>query len=476
MEIRAPFPTLSPFVTFRFSLLYTFVIGILLSGFSSCKENTLLASNVLPAGDSLNTNPLDDTFTVLARTVFTDSFITSYRQNIPGTNRIVGSSFMGAGLVSSDPFFGKTFAAIAFEPSPTTANFTFGNNPRIDSVVLVLPYAGFSWGDTLSAPGIRYRVYRLSQGLTGTDSFFYSNRAPNVDRSQVFGDKTVYLSQLRDSVSVGGANRPPHLRILLDLNRFLPALYEGIAAGTTLPNFASAFRGLYVEPDAGQTGSLIPYFSFLYGTDLYQKAGIVVYYKNDGNDSNIASFPFQSAYGKVYTYLRRDYSGTPAYKFVNGTGDPNLLLLQNEPGAGIDFQMPYTGGLPKAIYNRAQLIITAIDTAFSNRYFAPPRIFPQKVNADGTLSAIADQLPEGYTEPSDFVDGNVRTATIGGITVNQYLINFPRELQRSVNSGGSALHLRIHGASGLPGAFRLIVGSRIHPLYRLTLRISYTKI
>lgn len=434
----------------------------------------MLAANVLPAGDSLNTVPLEDTFTVEAKTVFTDSFVTSFQKIV--SNRIIGSAYMGAGTVTSDPFFGKTFAAIAFEPSPTTANFTFGNNPRIDSVVLVLPYSGFSWGDTLSAPGIRYRIYRLNQGLTGADSFFYSNRVPSVDRSQVFGDKTVYFSQLRDSVSVGGANRPPHLRIPLDLSTFLPALNEGISAGTTLPNFVSAFRGLYVEPDASQTGSFIPYFSFLFGTDLYQKAGIVVYYKNDGNDSNIASFPFQSAYGKVYNYLRRDYAGTPAARFVNGTGDSNFLLLQNEPGAGIDFRMPYVKSLPKAIYNRAQLLLTAIDTAQSSRYFAPSRIFPQKVNDDGTLSAIADRLPEGYTEPADFVDGNVRTAAIGGVTVRQYLINFPRELQRSVNSGQSALHLRIHGAPGFPGAYRLVAGSRTHPLYRLTLRISYTKI
>lgn len=461
----------------RFSLLTrTAVFGSLLLGFTSCKENTLLNANVLPSGDSLNTVTLPDTFTVSARTVYEDSAITSYQRVIAGVNKVVGSAFMGAGTVTGDPFFGKTFAAIAFEPSPVTANFTFGNNSRIDSAVLVLPYGGFSWGDTLSAPGIRYRVYRLSQPLGVSDSVIYSSRVAAVDRSQLLGEKTAYFSELKDSVSVGGANKTPHLRIPLDVNALLPALNEGIAASATLQGFVAAFRGLYIEPDAAQSGSIIPYYSFLTGNDLYQKAGIVIYYKNDGNSSAVASFPFQSAYGKAYTYVKRDYSGTPSYNFLaGGGGNPDLLLLQNGPGAAIDIKMPYIKNLPHVVYNRAQLLITSIDTASSSLYFPPARIFPEIINADGSRSSIADRLPEGSSESANFVDGALRTTTVGGITVRQYIINFPRELQRAVNSDRDTLHLRINGTASFPGAFRLIAGSRTHPLYRLNLRVSYTK-
>ncbi len=452
------------------------VFGSLLLSLSACKENTILNANVLPSGDSLNTITLPDTFTVQTRTVYEDSFITSFQRVLAGTNKIVGSSFMGAGTVTGDPFFGKTFTAIAFEPAPVTANFTFGNNPRIDSAVLVLPYSGFSWGDTLSAPGIRYRVYRLAAALGVNDSVIYGNRVPSVDRSQLLGEKTTYLADLKDSVSVGGSNKMPHLRIPLDLNALLPALNEGIAASATLQGFVASFRGLYVEPDASQSGAVIPYYSFLTGNDLYQKAGIVVYYKNDGSENAVASFPFQSSYGKAYTYVRRDYSGTPAYDYLQGSGgNPDLILLQNGPGAAIDLKMPYVGNLPHVVYNRAQLLITSIDTAASGQYFPPARIFPERVNADGSLAPIADRLPEGSSESANFVDGSLRSTTVGGITVRQYLINFPRELQRAVNSNRDTLHLRINGVAGFPGAFRLIAGSRTHPLHRLNIRVSYTK-
>lgn len=465
MNIRLPFLS-------RFFGLFVLV----LTG-ASCKENTILGTSVLPNGDSLSTRTLPDTFTVQARTVYDDSVVTEFQKLINGTAQVVGTAYMGAGVISADPFFGKTFAALAFETAPITSNFTFGNNPRIDSAVLVLPYSGFAWGDTLSAPAIRYRVYRLSQGLSGTDSLLYSSRVPLVDRSTLFGEKTTYLADLRDSASVSGSRRSPHLRVKLDLATFLPALQQALNVDSTPRAFVTALRGLYVEP-ASATGSFIPYFSFLNGTDLYQKAGLVVYYKNDGGDSLTASFPFQTAYNKAYTYVRRDYAGTPAYNYIMGTGtgsNPNLLLLQNEPGAAIDFQMPYVKNLPKTVYNRAQLIITSIDTASSNQYFIPARIFPQRVETDGSTGSIADRLPEGSAESANFVDGKLRRVSIGGVTVNQYVINFPRELQRAVNSGRDVLHLRINGVAGFPGAYRLIAGSRSHPQYGIKLVISYSQ-
>lgn len=443
-------------------------------GVISCKENTLINANVLPAGDSLNTITIPDTFTLQTRTVYEDSAITSYQRLVAG--KVVGTPYMGAGIISGDPVFGKTFAGIAFEPAPVTTNFTFGSNPRIDSAVLVLPYSGFTWGDTLAAPGIRYRVYRLSQPLGVNDSIIYSNRVPPVDRSQLLGEATTYFADLKDSVLVGGVRKTPHLRIPLDLSTLMPALNQGIAASASLTDFVAAFKGLYIEPDAGQSGSILPYFSFLTGNDLYQKAGIVVYYKNDGTSSAVASFPYQLKYGKAYTYIKRDFTGTPAYNYLVGNGgNPDLLLLQNAPGAAIDLKMPYVKNLPKVVYNRAQLLITAIDTAGSNMYFPPARIFPEKVNTDGTQVSIADRLPEGSAESATFVDGTLRTSTIGGVVIRQYLINMPREFQRAVISNRDTLHLRIKGIAGFPGAYRLIAGSRSHPLYRLNLRISYTK-
>jgi hypothetical protein len=453
-------------------------ICVLVTGLFGCRENTILGTDLLPAGDSINTISVPDTVTVVARSVYDDSVITSYTRIQGSTGKTVGSLYMSAGAVSNDPFFGKTFTSIYFQPAPAIAGFTGFGGATIDSAVLVLPYSGFTWGDTISAPGMKLRVYQMDDTLT-RDTFYYSNQRVRINRNVKLGEQTVYFHDFRDSLLVGGAYRAPHLRIKLDTSTLMPSLRVASTADTgssSAVNFVKAFKGIYVEADTNAVSSMLPYFNIAPGADIYTRAGIVIYYRNSSspNGANV-SYYFQPAYGNAFTAVKRNYTGTPAFNYLFGNPEANVLLLQNEPGAAIDVRLPYVSSLPKAIYNRAELVITRIDTAASNVFFSPARIFPVRVNVDGSSQSIADRLPESLSEPIEFVDGKARTVTMGGVTVTQYVINFPRELQQAVVTGRTDLHLRINGTTALPAAFRLIAGGRTHPQWKLKLNIAYSK-
>ena len=234
---------------------------------------------------------MPDTLQLITRSVYDDSTFTSYLRGVDNNTRFVGVPFFTAGTITSDPVFGKTFAGIAFQPAPSGANFTFGTNSIIDSAVLQLPYTGTSWGDTLSAPGLKLRVYQMGEVLS-KDSLYKPTRVPVVDRSRLFGQKTIFFNDLKDSVFVQGASRSPHVRIRLDGSSFLQALNDAIAQNSTIPAFVTAFKGLYVEADAGQ-GSFLPYFNFQGGVTEYQRAGITVYYRNSADTNARVSFLFQ---------------------------------------------------------------------------------------------------------------------------------------------------------------------------------------
>ncbi len=440
----------------------------------SCKEDTILGTDVVPTGDSILTRSVPDTLTVLTRSVYDDSAITSYLRTVDNGTRALGAVFFAAGTITGDPVFGRTTSGIAFQPAPSGANFTFGANPRIDSAVLQLPYSGFSWGDTLSGPPLRLRVYQMSEVLS-KDSFYSATRVPAVDRSRLFGERDIYFNELKDSTTVLGRRQAPHVRIRLDGASFLPALNEAIAQNSTIPAFVNAFKGIYIASASG-SGNFLPYFNFQGGTTEYQRAGITVYYRNDVNDTGRVSFFFQPAYSAVYNAITRDYTGTPAYTALFGDApDAQLLYLQSRPGATIDIRLPNLGSLPLAVYNRAALTLTQIDTGGTTAFSPPARLIVSKINDDGTRSSIADRLPESSNESADFVDGNLRSVLIGGVIVNQYIINFPRELQQTVATRKQRLHLRLNATPNLPGAFRMLAGGRSHGAWKLKVAINYSR-
>lgn len=450
--------------------------GLLLQG---CKEDTIINGNLVPAGDEINTEALDSA-TIYSKTFFDDTIATSL--SISGISIIHA---LGNVSASADPYSGNVNAGIYVQVVPPATSFTFPQSP--DSAVLVLPYARYSWGDTTAAAASQtFEVYEIADSTLSKDSIYYSSTDKAI-KGTVIGTATISNAQtLDDSVSVNGANKAAHLRIRLS-NDYLDRIKAEATSGSNTfagySAFLKRFPGLYIAPKAGTVGSTLYYFR-LDGTADYGRAGVLFYYTDTAGVKS-TSFFYTSDYAAHYNKIKRDREGNSVTPFYNSTANTDsIFIIHNEPGGAADIRFPFIKNLPKQPINKAELIITQAELpgdAGSGKFTPPDRLFPVGVNTDGTSYTVLDRFPTTSTEPLLFIDGTRRKETLplpDGRTVYRYVINIPREVQRAIVEGKDVLHLRLSGASGYPGAYRLIAGGNTYsdPAYRVTLRIVYSKI
>jgi hypothetical protein len=464
------------------SLPLLFLLSVLFV-LSSCKENTVIRTDIVPAVDNITVFGTD-TLTLLTKSVQDDTVITNaYSSSFP--------VLVGAGNISLDPYFGKTSSSFYFQIRPPQDNYSFDQiKYQIDSAVLILPYSGFAYGDTTNSAGYQtFKAHRMSEKIYFDSIYYAHSPAKNIDPTP-FASTSVYLPTLiksiRDSTKVAGVNRSAHLRMRINndlmnelINKSGSAVYENTA------NFIDYFNGIHITTETG--GNTIPYFR-LTGDDNYTKAGILLYYhtKNSSGvitDTLITSYPFDPKASQTktgfYSRVTRDYLGTPAQESFNSSAQTEgTVLIQNLPGAALDLRIPNIKNLPRCIVNKAELIITQIPSPLDALYEAPTRIYPQVIDEYGKRENIADRQPLTSNSALYFIDGNVRSAVVNGKVVNQYVVNFPRELQNAIVEQRKELRLRINGTQTFIGAFRLTAGGSNYsqPAYRMKLNVVYTKL
>jgi hypothetical protein len=439
----------------------------------ACREDTILNGAVVPIDDTINTRIIPDTITILTGTTYRDTLLTSI--NIAGV-----PIQHGLGTINTDPYTGKTNAAIYFQVVPPALNYQFPAYP--DSAMLILPYGGFTWGDTNSLIVQNFHVYEVKDSFNvGID--YYSNTDIAVDRSNLLGSTTISSYQsLKDSVWVNGQREVAHLRIPLNQS-LIQRIKEGADIGTNFSSysaFVNWFRGFCIEPAPGNAGNALFYFR-LDGSTLYSNAGLVFYYTQPNTDSvKTISFGFNASYNAHANRISRDYSGTPIEPLLQNTAhNDSFCVIQNLPGTGASFKFPFLKNFEPAPVLRAELIITQYSFAGdqSDIYFLPQRLYPTGINANGEEYTILDRYPITSSEPLSFIDGTLRTVTIGSTTISQYILNIPREVQKTITEQRDILHLRINGASGFPGAYRLIAGGsgQSNNLVNVKLKLVFSK-
>jgi hypothetical protein len=451
--------------------------------FASCKENTIIRTDVVPAVDNITVFGTD-TLTLLTKSVQDDTIVTNaYSSSFP--------VIVGAGNISFDPYFGKTNSSFYFQIRPPQDKYSFDQAKyQIDSAMVILPYSGFSFGDTSNSAGsITFKAYRMREKIF-FDSIYYANSPAKSIESTPFASSTIYLPELiksvRDSTIVGGKKRAAHIRLKIN-NDLVNELINrsGTPDFDNNANFINYFNGIFINTELG--GNTIPYF-VLSGDDIYSKAGILLYYhtKNSSGlitDSLTSSFPFdpKSTQTKTAFFSRviKDYTGTPAKEHFNSTATTeSTIIIQNAPGAAIDVRIPYIKNLPKCIVNKAELVITQVPSPLDGIYMPPTRIYPQVIDEYGNRTNIADRYPLSSNAALFFIDGNKRSAIVNGQIVTQYSINLPRELQNAIVEQKKELRLRLNGTQTFIGAYRLTAGgsSYSQPAFRIKLNVVYTKL
>ena len=437
---------------------------------TSCKEHTLLSAKVSPANDTALIQ--SKSLACVTSTYYDDTMITSTNLGLP--------IFQAAGSVNDD-FFGITTAATFFQIIPDNVGFYF-NGYTIDSAVLVMPYSGFTWGDTANANLTQnYQVYALADTMGAPDAtyFSYSSKPLAAPLSDVV---TVNLHNLRDSVAVLGVMQHPHMRIRLN-STFLHYIDSSAnIKASTVGAFTNAFPGICVRvADTRSSTAALPYFQ-LDGTDAYSRAGVLVYSHTNGkNDTNVTQYYFSTTSCSHFNNIARSYSRYPvANLYAAGQANDSLIAVQNLPGATIDLVIQHLlDSLPaNIVLNQAQVQISLLPQYTSPVFFAPLRIFPVGVNANG-IYGIADLYPASDATIAQ-IDGYAHNFTYKNTTAttSTYTINIPREVQSAIAAHQNTLHLHINGSENFFGAYRMIAGggNYIDPRYRARLFVVYSKL
>lgn len=469
----------------------------------SCHENVLINSKISPSNNAIGVYSVS--LPCMTYTYYSDSAVTS--TNIGGV-----PIYQGVGSFI-DPFFGSMVGATYFQivpQYPSTDTFT---GYTMDSAFLIMPYSGFTWGDTTATTGINYtqtyQVFYMLDTMT-LGNTYYSNSTEPIDLANPLSAPTaVNIYHLRDSAeiypNVLDVNHPG-LRIPLNLpvikNRIYNAI-QNISSTSTNPfqDFMNAFNGICLRvADTRKSSGAIPYFQ-LDGLTDFSQAGVAMYYHPTGTTVTADSysiFNFNTSYCAHFNSINRSYRQYPVNQLIQaGKANTQIVALQNQPGASIDVVIPRITTLPAGVINKAELQLTLLpqynvtSTSVTDTFFAPERLYPTGIaNAlyppgagAGVAYNIADRYPLYSTSPLAVLDGFLHTGFGKGGNLQTFTIDIPREVMYSLSQKNDTIHLQVNGSQDFYGAFHMVAGGGNYgntgtsdTLYRAKLVVTYSQL
>ncbi len=448
----------------------------------SCRENTLINSNLSPANSTIGV--FDTSLAVTTSTRFDDSAVTSL--NFDGTGLPI---YVGVGTLS-DPYFGTMRGEAYFQLTPTNFTNAVFTGGTITSAELVLPYDGFTYGDSANTSLTQdYQVFYMTDTLGDPDNVrYYSFSSKPVDDASPLSEiKTVNLRALKDSAVANGKKYAPSLRIPLILDRLTAKLLPALANLATATNpstaFNEAFKGICVRPVGPAITTAMPYFR-LNGTGPVTPAGIIVYYKNSSNVDTSQFYYFNTASTAHFNKVTKDYSSAEVNTLFASTANDSIAGIQNTPGAIVKVVIPGLKSLPQGVINKAELQLVVLPWRKVTTLSQPGRIYPQGIGngiypsgiAPGVAYNVADRYPLTSSSVFGILDGLTHNITRNGKTVEAYTLGIPREVMTAIAAKSDTILLRIEGSQDYAGARRVIVGGGTHPdsAYQAKLFVVYS--
>lgn len=415
--------------------------------FSSCKkinEATDLGGGLIPPIDNINT--FDTIITVEA---YNDIFPFTGNPLLNDSARTSRTDEQFLGLISNDPFFGRTDARMFFEMKPPFYKYTFLNIPHpdslfIDSVVLVLDYVE-TYGDSTVPQTIEVRE------ITSEFRFdtLYLLRENNLTTGALLGSRTIVPQSLKDSVKAYKDTTKNQLRIRLDDSfgeRLL--MYDTAGANNAYSSdsaFKEKFKGFALQSVAG--GNAVMGFNLMGGNSK-----LAIYYKYanepDDLDTTVAYFPFAAnSLSAAANYVTRDYSGTPLMAAQGGATPDPILYIQNTPGTFATIKTPDLVGLSNRVVHRAELIAEQVYDISDSMFAPPPYLY---------LDAYDPDLDKYRTIPYDVLFTSATTLNLdafgiipansideNGKTIKTWRFNITRYVQHIVNGTEDVYDLRL---------------------------------
>ncbi len=473
-------------MNYRFSLpvLLAALFAITIAN-TSCKEGALINAKISPSDTALGVYSTE--LSCITHTYYDDTAVTGYYiSGLP--------VYQGIGNLS-DPFFGTMTGYTSFQVIPENPSIAVYENATIDSATLVLPYTGYSYGDTTDQSLTQsYQAFFLNEELS-TSTLYYSYTSKSIDQAIPLSPATtVNLHKLQDSVTVNGKNYLPSLRLKLNVTALRSRLTPALTAASANPNtpnaaFLSVFKGLCVKAgNSLQTTKAYPFFR-LTGSNSSAAAGIIVYYHSNGSTSDTAvqHYFFDGSSCGFFNNVTKSFSHSPVSNLLNSAqGNDSIIALQNQPGACLDVMITGIKSLPSGIINKAQLQLAMLPGYNDLPYGPVARMYPRRVSngtypsgsVAGAEEDVYDRYPTTSLTPFDILDGQLHTLSRNGTDVPVYTIGLPREIMHCIAAKNDTLHLRITGTQDYIGAYRAILGGGNHPnpLYKAKLFVVYSKL
>ncbi len=430
----------------KFNKLDLLILFISLFIFSACKKENQLGLDEAIGNNGLS-GDFTDTLSISAYSVKDDSLIASnFVRNQAGD--------------FNDPAFGNTKAKLAFQVGLSRSNVNFGNNPVLDSIVLVMAYPTdlplAYYGDTSSVFSIQ--AHELLEDIHN-DSIYYTNRTFNFDAAPI--GSSSYKVNTKDSLTIqsiiqGGPDTlikvAPHIRIKLN-HAFGQRLFEMASRNELAENdiFIDKFKGIYLDVirSSGNGGILS------FDLSSSNRSNMILYYKS-GSDTGNFMFTVTSASANVNAYSH-DYTGTVIEQQLNDTslGNQNVYI-QSLAGVRTRLTFPNLASLNDSgliAINKATLVLH-LEPGSTDEYPASP-----------TLSIRAK-----------FSDNSEATIANANLQNNTYTMDLTNITQRLLNGTVSFEAMYIDDPLRQIRPNRTVLAGAQHPNYRMKLNISYTKL
>ncbi len=450
----------------------------------SCTNETTLGTGLLEE-DAAALDQID-TLTLLAETVPTEPVRTYVDPNEEFL--ILGQQLFGE---LEDPVFGIVTAGVYSQlrlnrtSSGGLAVPDFSGSIVLDSLVLVLPYAGEAfYGNTAALFGME--VFRLSERMQVNATYFTSssfqtlpgalgNRSftPSLDSLEVLD-----YSMGTDTIAF------PHLRVPLD-----PSLGEEIIQGDSLTfssdsAFQELLQGVYLQPTTANEGML--------GFNLSSsRAGLFLYYTQNDTLTRQYQFPTNSVVRT--SRVEHDYSGSAVEPFLeDSSSEDSLLFVQGGGGVNIRLTFPHIGELQDVIVNKAELEFTlAMLPEDDPATYAPPdQLILSYREEEGELVILDDIRflsrevgfpPEVNFDQSTLIGTILPSPVFGGQSTQgegsliHYRLNLSAHAQQMIEGAVDNQLVLSITPKGTSSSRAVFYGSG-HPDFPARLRLAVTKL
>jgi len=412
--------------------------------FTSCKKE------ISTIGGDINPNGLNiikqDTFTVITKSVITDSLSTDEK-----TNNLLGAL--------NDPETGKVDCGIVTQIrlSSESPNFGDANLITVDSVVLSLVYSDkLNYGDISD---LTFEVFEISDALAKDETYYRESEVTTTGSNLIIPGTETQRPKPESLVFLADDTLAPMLRLNLT-TAFGDDLINNADQMTSNDNFLNFFKGLYIKVSNansfGPNEGTVLYFDLLDAL-----SNMVLYYDLAGTKKRF-TFNINSTCAR-FNKIDFDYTGTPLELSIESADAAQEKIYFQGSHIRPEFHFPNITELANnrnIVINNAELVVP-IQNYANSPFASSNEVFIGRIKDNFFTTSAFDYLQGGTVTNSD----------------NEFRFTLTRDLQRIISGEVENTGYRLFAPSFFGSSIERIIFSGPNSIAKnkTKLVITYTE-